>query len=108
MEEAQEEGDICIIMADLHCCMAETKGFPGNSAIKNPLAMQETRVPSSGQEDLLEEGRATHSGILACRIPWTERPGGLQSMGSQKNQRLGGICVPGTRPTIWLAVMSNS
>ena len=37
-----------------------------------------------GQEDLLEEGMATHSSILAWRIPWTEEPGGLQSMGSQR------------------------
>ena len=38
---------------------------------------------SLGGEDLLEEGMTTHSSILACRIPWTEKPGGLQSMGSQ-------------------------
>ena len=44
LEEAQEGGDICIILADLHCRVAETKGFPGSSVIKNPLAMQETRV----------------------------------------------------------------
>ena len=37
-----------------------------------------------GQEDLLEEGMATHSSILAWRMPWTEEPGGLQSMGSQR------------------------
>ena len=42
------------------------------------------RVPSLGQEDPLEEGMATHSSILAWRIPWTEEPGGLQSMRSQK------------------------
>ena len=51
--------------------------------VKNPPAMQETWVRSLGQEDPLEEGLATHSHILAWRIPWTE-PGGLQSMGSQK------------------------
>ena len=43
---------------------------------------QETRVPSLGQEEPLEEEMATHSCILAWRIPWTEEPGGLQSMGS--------------------------
>ena len=48
--------------------------------IKNSLAMQETQVPSLGWEDLLEEGTATHSNILAWRIPWREEPGGLQSM----------------------------
>ena len=41
---------------------------------------------SLGQEDPLEEGMATHSSILAWRIPWTEEPGGLQSMGSQKSR----------------------
>ena len=45
--------------------------------------MQETQVQSLGQEDLLEEEMATHSRILAWRIPWTEEPGGLQSVGSQ-------------------------
>ena len=51
--------------------------------VKNLPAMQETQVPSLGQEDLLEKGMATHSRILAWRIPWTEQPGGLQSIGSQ-------------------------
>ena len=54
---------------------------------KNPPAMQETedtRVPSLGQEDPLEEGTATHSRILVWRIPWTEQPGGLQSLGLQR------------------------
>ena len=46
---------------------------------------QETRVPSLGGEDPLEEGMATHSSILAWRIPWTGEPGGLQSMESQKS-----------------------
>ena len=46
--------------------------------------MQETWVRSPGQEDPLEKGMATHSSILAWRIPWTEEPGGLQSIGSQR------------------------
>ena len=46
---------------------------------------QETRVQSLGQEDPLEEGMATHSSVLAWKIPWTEEPGGLQSMGSQES-----------------------
>ena len=50
--------------------------------VKNPPAMQETWVSSLDWEDPLEEGMATHSSILAWRIPWTEEPGGLQSMGS--------------------------
>ena len=46
--------------------------------------MQEMWVPSLGQEDPLEEGMAPHSSILACKIPWTEEPGELQSIGSQR------------------------
>ena len=49
--------------------------------VKNLPAMQETRVRSLGQEDPLEKETATHSRILAWRIPWTEEPGGLQSKG---------------------------
>ena len=46
-------------------------------AVKNPTAMQETQVQSLGWEDSLEKGMATHSSILAWRIPWTKEPGGL-------------------------------
>ena len=59
-------------------------GFPGGSAVKNLPAMQETWVGSLGWEEPLEEGMAAHSGILAWRIPWTEEPGGLPSIGSQR------------------------
>ena len=52
--------------------------------IKNLPEMQETQVRSLDQDNPLEEGMATHSSILAWRIPWTEEPGGLQSMGSQR------------------------
>ena len=52
--------------------------------IKNLPAMRETWVLSLGWDDPLEEGIATHSSILAWRIPWTEEPGGLQSVGSQR------------------------
>ena len=52
--------------------------------VKNLPAMQETRVPSLGREDPLEEVMAIHSSILAWRIPWTKWPGRLQSMGSQR------------------------
>ena len=52
--------------------------------VKNLPAIQETQVQSLGQEDPLEQGMATHSRILAWRIPWTEEPDGLQSMGSQR------------------------
>ena len=54
------------------------------SKVKNLPAMQETRVQALVWEDPLEKGMATHSSILAWRIPWTEEPGGLQSMGSQR------------------------
>ena len=50
---------------------------------------QEMRVQFLGQEDPLEEGMATHSSILAWRIPWTEEPGRIQSMGLQSQTRLG-------------------
>ena len=51
--------------------------------VKSLPVMQETQVQSLGREDTLEKEMATHSSILAWRIPWTEEPGGLQSMGSQ-------------------------
>ena len=56
--------------------------------VKNPPAMQKTWVRSLGWEDPLEEGLATFSSVPAWRIPWTEEPGGLQSMGSQSRIRL--------------------
>ena len=52
--------------------------------VRNPPAVQETQVQSLGQENPLEKGLATHSSIPAWRIPWTEEPGGLQSMESQR------------------------
>ena len=52
--------------------------------VKNPCATQEIRVLSLGQKDPLEKKMATHSSIIAWRIPWTEEPRGLQSMGSQR------------------------
>ena len=52
--------------------------------VKNPPAVQESWVQSLGREDPLERGTAAHSSILAWRIPWTEEPGRLQSMGLQR------------------------
>ena len=52
--------------------------------VKNLPAMQETQVRSLGQEDPLKKSIATHSSILAWRIPWTEEPGGLQSVGCKE------------------------
>ena len=54
------------------------------SGSENPLAMQEMQVQTLDQEDPLEEEMATHSSILAWRIPWTEKPRGLQSTGLQR------------------------
>ena len=56
----------------------------GLPMVKNLPGMQETQVQSLGWEDPLEKGMATHSSILAWEIPWTEEPGGLQFMGSQR------------------------
>ena len=53
--------------------------------VKNLLTMQEIQVQFLDWEDSQEKGMATHSGILAWRIPWTEEPGGLQIMGLQKS-----------------------
>ena len=52
--------------------------------VKNPPAIQEAWFQTLGWEDPLEKGMATHSSTLAWRIPWTEEPGGLQSIGSQR------------------------
>ena len=52
--------------------------------VKKLLEMQETRVPLLGQEDPMQKEIATHSSIFAWKIPWTEEPGGLQSMGSER------------------------
>ena len=60
------------------------QSFPGGSVVRNLSAVQEiqkTWILSLGREDPLEEEMATHSSILAWRIPWTEKPGALQSMG---------------------------
>ena len=56
--------------------------------VKNPSAVQETQVQSLGREDPLEKGMTSLSSILAWKIPWTEEPGGLQSLGSQSQTRL--------------------
>ena len=66
-------------------------GFPGGSVVKNLPSMQEpqeTQVQSLAWEDHLEEDMATHSSVLAWKIPWTEEPGGLQSIAFQNWTRL--------------------
>jgi len=65
----------------------ESRASPVTPVVKNPPTKQKpqkTWVQSLGWEDPLKEGMATHSSLLAWRIPWTEEPGGLQSMGSQR------------------------
>ena len=65
-------------------CISPLWGFSGVSVIKNLPAMQNTCIQSLGQEDPPEKGMVMHSRILAWRIPWTEEPGRLPSMGSQR------------------------
>ena len=62
------------------------QGFPTDTAVKNPPAMQEAWILSLGQEDPLEKKTATHSSILAWRIPWTEKPGRATVQGLTKSQ----------------------
>ena len=64
------------------------ESLPGGSDSKESACNTETWIRSLGWEYALKEGMATHSSILAWRIPWTEEPGGLQSMGSQSQARL--------------------
>ena len=64
--------------------MHKIRSSPGTQRVKHPPAMRETEVRSLGQEDPLEEGMATHSSVLAWRIPWTEEPGGLQPIRLQR------------------------
>ena len=78
-------------------------GFSGGSVVKNLPAMQETRVRSLGQEDPLEKEMATHSSILAWRIPWIEEPDRLQAMGSQRRYNL----APKQPPTLREQVPSD-
>ena len=69
----------------LVCSLIKREDFPAAQTVKNPPAMQETRVQSLGQEEALEKGMATHSSILAWRSPWTEKPGRLQFVGLQRD-----------------------
>ena len=72
-----------MITAKFNELFEEIRAFLVAQTVKNLSVMWETQVRSLGREDPLEEKMATHFSILACRIPWTEEPGGLQSMGSQ-------------------------
>ena len=72
-------GDLAVALPMHHHWIPQTIGFPCSS-VKNVPAMQETGVRFLSREDPLEKEMETHSNILAWRIPWTEEPGGLQSV----------------------------
>ena len=69
---------------EFESCLFHWLSFPGGSDSKESTCNVRDRVQSLGWEDPLEKGTAIHSSILAWRIPWTEEPGRLQSMGSQR------------------------
>ena len=69
---------------DFQSCLRKGDGFPGGSLVKNLPAVQEMQVQFLGQEDPLEKGMATHSSILAWKIPRTEEPVRLSSIVSQR------------------------
>ena len=71
----KELTDGCLLLEGNNCYLVQTMGLPGGPGVKKPPAMQknqEIKVLSLGQDDPLEEERATHSSILARKIPWTE------------------------------------
>ena len=88
-------------------CIGWYRDFPGGSVVKHLPVMQETqeiRARSLGWEDPLEKEMATHSSILAWRISWSEEPGGLQYMGSQRvrcSWVTGHSTVQGTQADVW-------
>ena len=75
------------LVGSAHCILPTLSGASLVAQLVESTAMRETWVRSLGQEDPLEKGMATHSSLLAWRIPWTEEPGGLQSMGLHRVRR---------------------
>ena len=73
-----------VLVQILLICRSTVLGFLVAQSVKNFPVMQETQVQFLGWEDPLEKEMATHSIVLAWRIPWTEEPGRLQSLGSQE------------------------
>ena len=71
----------------------QTFSFPGGTVVKNMPVNAEDVGSTLGGEETLEKEMATHSSILAWKIPWTEQPGGLQSMGSQRVEHDSGLSV---------------
>ena len=80
MKETPEKGNKSLELEEL----LQREDFPIAEMVKNLPVMQETRIQSLVWEDPLEKRMAIHSSILAWRIPWTEKPGRLQFMGSQR------------------------
>ena len=78
LSHLREQNPTCLLSPGFFCCLCF---IAVAHIVKNPPARQETWVQSLGGEDAMEKGMATHCGILAWRIPGTEEPGGLQSMG---------------------------
>ena len=88
-EEQQPGGRVLVLPQGIHIMVSfelfiELKASQVAQRLKHLPAMRETWVRSLDREDPLEKEMATHSSILAWRIPWTEEPGGLQSTGSQR------------------------
>ena len=75
---------MCIVNLSDHSVIYREEDFPGGSVVKNLPSVKKMQARSLGQEESLEEEMAIYSSILSWRIPWTEKPGGLQSMGSQE------------------------
>ena len=76
-----------LLNSQIHCFYSCLQSFPDDSVVKNLPAKQDTQVRSLGCKDPLEKEMATHSSILAWKIPWTEETGELQSVGSQRVRR---------------------
>ena len=83
-EECNDPLTMSVKRMNIGTCTTESGPSLVVQMVKNLPAMQEMWVRSLGWEDFLEKGMATHSSILAWRIPWTEEHGGLQSVGSQR------------------------
>ena len=79
--------------------------FPGGSVVKNPPANAGDTVWSLGGKEPLEEGMATHSSTLALEIPWTEEPGGLQSMALQESDTTERLNHHQHHPACYLLIM---
>ena len=76
-----------LLNSQIHCFYSCLQSFPDDSVVKNLPAKQDIQVRSLGCKDPLEKEMATHSSILAWKIPWTEETGELQSVGSQRVRR---------------------